>query len=123
MLAMGIDNWYRKPPPHGNHVAGQLAGAYLSALLLTITNPTTIFAFAAIFAAFDVVSPTTSYRHGLELMIGVLVGASAWWIGLTLLVSLFRHGGAEEEFRWLYRLSGVLLIGFGIAALGSIFLV
>jgi threonine/homoserine/homoserine lactone efflux protein len=123
LLVLGIVTWRRRPPKNETQAAGRLARSYLSALVLTITNPITIVAFTAIYAGFDVISAEMSYLSGLELLLGVLIGTLIWWIGLTLFAGLFRRRGKTEEFGWLYHLSGGLLIAFGLAALGSIFLI
>ena len=121
LLALGIATWRRRAETRDEPVAGRLARAYFSALFLTITNPITIIAFTAIFAGFDVVSASMTYAQGLELMAGVVIGAVIWWIGLTLFAALFRRRGRAEELRLLHHISGGLLIAFGLAALGSIF--
>jgi threonine/homoserine/homoserine lactone efflux protein len=121
LLAMGIATWRKRPPPRDSQPSGHLLRAFLSAFLLTITNPITIFAFTAIFAGFDVVRPGMRHAQSLSLLAGVLLGTVLWWLGLTLFASLFRRRDANEEFGWLYHLSGGLLVFFGLAALGSIF--
>lgn len=122
LLALGVATWRRRAVPRVDAPSGQLARAYLSALVLTITNPITIIAFTGIFAGFDVVRGNMSYEQGLDLMVGVMIGALIWWIGLTLFASLFRRKGRrEEELSLLHHISGGLLIVFGLAALGSIF--
>ena len=122
LLALGIATWRRRAETRDDAVSGRLARAYLSALFLTITNPITIFAFTGIFAGFDVVRGNMSYVQGLDLMAGVLVGTLIWWIGLTMFASLFRKKGrTEEELPLLHHISGGLLIVFGLAAFGSIF--
>jgi threonine/homoserine/homoserine lactone efflux protein len=123
LLVLGIATWRRRPPKGDSQTSGQLARSYLSALFLTITNPITILAFTAIFAGFDVIGADMSYVDGLELLLGVLTGTLAWWGSLTLFAGLFRRREPDEEFAWLYHLSGGLLIVFGLAAFGSIFVI
>jgi threonine/homoserine/homoserine lactone efflux protein len=122
LLGLGIATWRRRAETSEDAAAGRLARAYLSALFLTIANPITILAFTGIFAGFDVVRGNMGYLQGLDLMAGVMIGALLWWIGLTLFASLFRRRGrSEEELPLLHHISGGLLIVFGLAALGSIF--
>jgi threonine/homoserine/homoserine lactone efflux protein len=122
LLTLGVATWRRRAVPRADAPAGRLARAYLSALFLTITNPITIIAFTGIFAGFDVVRGNMSYGQGVDLMVGVMIGALIWWVGLTLFASLFRRKGcSEEELPLLHHISGGLLIVFGLAALGSIF--
>ena len=121
LLALGVATWRGRAETGEEPRSGRLATAYLSALFLTITNPITIFAFTGIFAGFDVVRADMTYGQGLELMAGVLIGTLIWWIGLTLFAGLFRKQSRAEEVGLLHHLSGGLLIAFGLAALGSIF--
>lgn len=122
LLMLGIATWRRRADTRNEQVAGRLARAYFSALFLTITNPITILAFTAIYAGFDVVRSDMTYGQGLELIAGVLIGTVIWWIGLTLFASLFRRRASSDEIGFLHHVSGGLLIAFGLAALGSIFI-
>ncbi|HEV2405323.1 MAG TPA: LysE family transporter [Ktedonobacterales bacterium] len=99
-----------------------LAGMYASTLLLTLANPTTILSFAAIFAGFGVAVAHGSGVISLALVVGVFLGSSAWWLALSLSVGLLRERLADGLLTWANRLAGVVIGGFGVAALVSVLL-
>ncbi len=97
-----------------------LAGAYTSALALTLTSPLTILSFAAIFAGLGAGAAGGSADASLLLVFGVLVGSALWWLILTGAVGLFRSRLTAPRLRWVNRLSGAVLIVFGAVALLSL---
>jgi threonine/homoserine/homoserine lactone efflux protein len=97
-----------------------LLSAYASTLFLTLTNPVTILAFAAIFAGLGVATGGGDYGAAGALVAGVFVGSAAWWLILSGGVSLLRARLTPAWLRWVNRLSGLVIIGFGVAALVSL---
>jgi threonine/homoserine/homoserine lactone efflux protein len=53
------------------------------------------------------------------LTLGVLLGSASWWLLLSGGVSLLRARLTTGALRWVNRLSGVILLGFGVVALLS----
>jgi threonine/homoserine/homoserine lactone efflux protein len=96
-----------------------VAAGYLSALLLTLTNPMTILAFAAVFAAMGLGSVAAGRLAAPWLVSGVFCGSMAWWIVLTSIVSHFGRHLNATAMRWIDRGSGAVLTGFGLAAIVS----
>lgn len=95
-----------------------LAGAYLSTVGLTLTNPATILSFAAIFAGLGLVGAAGNVTAAPALLTaGVALGSACWWLLLSGVVSLLRTRLAPGVLRWVNRLSGALLVGFGVVAL------
>ena len=91
-----------------------LGGAFLSIYGLTMTNPMTILSFAGIFAALGL-----SGRGGLDaalLTLGVLLGSSLWWVVLTAAVGRVRGRITPRVLTWINRISGAVLLVFGLAA-------
>lgn len=87
--------------------------AYLSTLLLTITNPVTILSFLAIFAGLGI---TTAEYSGVILALGVFIGSAIWWLLLsTGIASLSRFIG-KKLFQGIHYASGIVLITFALAA-------
>ena len=83
------------------------AGAYLSILGLTLTNPMTILSFAALFAGLGVTSGATG--DAALTVLGVLLGSTTWWIVLTTVVGTLR---TRMTPRWIHRInvgSGVII--------------
>jgi threonine/homoserine/homoserine lactone efflux protein len=66
-----------------------LLGSYVSAFLLALTNPVTIFAFVAVFAAFGL-GHRLSIVSACILVFGVFVGSCLWFLALGYVATLFR---------------------------------
>lgn len=94
-----------------------LLGNYLSTVFLTLTNPTTILSFAAVFAALGLATTGGNYWTAMALVAGVFIGSALWWLLLSGGVSLLRSRFNPDGLKWLNRISGSILLGFGIIAL------
>ena len=109
----------RAPAPVREAVAADrpgLAGAFLSIYGLTMTNPMTILSFAAIFAGFGLSGATPP--DAALLTLGVFLGSLGWWLVLTSVVGLVRERVTPRALLWLNRLSGAILLAFGLASIG-----
>ena len=120
LLGLRLNTYFKAPPQPGRPLAGRIFQSYASAFLLTITNPITIFAFTAIFAGFGVVSHEMSLPASWSLILGVFVGATIWWSSLTGAAAFLRERVHVHQLRWLNKVSGGLILFFGVAALGSL---
>jgi threonine/homoserine/homoserine lactone efflux protein len=92
-----------------------LAGAVISIYALTMTNPMTILSFAGIFAALGLTG-----RGGAEaalLTVGVFLGSSLWWVVLTAILERVRSRVTPAALGWVNRISGAVLLVFGLAAI------
>lgn len=97
-----------------------LLGAYGSTLLLTITNPTTIFSFLAMFAAVGAGNTGGDYGAALLVAAGVFGGSAFWWLLLSGGVSLLRNHFTPTRMRLVNRAAGIVIVGFGVLALASL---
>ena len=88
--------------------------AYLSIFFLTLTNPMTIFAFAAVFAGFGFGDTTGNYLNAVILVIGVFAGSAMWWLTLSGTTGLIRHKFSEQHLTWINRVSGIVILGFAV---------
>jgi threonine/homoserine/homoserine lactone efflux protein len=98
---------YRPEPLAGE----RMAYAFGSTFALTLANPVTILAFAAIFAQIGV--DAAGYAGIAILVGGVFLGSLLWWVGLCFAVKALRRVGLAR----LGRLSGAALIVSGAALL------
>lgn len=99
----------------------KLLGAYVSTLALTITNPLTILSFAAVFAGLGVaVSANGTPNAALILVAGVFAGSALWWLLLSGLIGLLRDRVGPRELLWVNRISGAIILAFGVVALVSL---
>lgn len=92
-----------------------LPGAYLSILGLTLTNPTTILSFAALFAGLGVKGD--SLADSALITLGVFLGSLAWWVVLTLAVGAVRTRITPRWIRGINVVSGVLIGGFAVLSI------
>lgn len=90
--------------------------AFVATLLLTLSNPMTILAFAGIFASLGDMSVAGRASPGL-MVLGVFAGSALWWLLLSGGVSLARHHLPLAALHGVRRLSAVVLAGFGAWAL------
>lgn len=88
---------------------------YGSTFLLTLTNPMTILSFAAIFAG---LGATSTLGGGLRVVAGVFTGSASWWLALSLVTGLLRGWLAYPGgLRWVNRISGAIILAYGLVAL------
>ncbi len=96
------------------------AGMYTSTFLLTLTNPMTIFSFAAVFAGFGLARASGSAASAGTLVLGVFLGSALWWLFLVGIFTIFKKRIRHHELQWVNRLAGIIIGGFGILALVSL---
>lgn len=110
LLYLGLKALIRPGPLAVEPLRGEaIIGAYASTFALTITNPITILAFAAIFAKFGVDGSARLFDIGV-LVAGVFTGSLLWWLGLSFgIVRLQRVVGGRLATAWLGRVTGAIL--------------
>ncbi|WP_192815230.1 LysE family translocator [Haloferax sp. ATCC BAA-644] len=98
--------------------ARTLAADFGSTFLLTLTNPVTILAFVGIFAGLGV-GVSGDYLAAAVLVAGVFAGSALWWFVLSAAVDRVRERVTPAALRRVNQLAGVVIVGFGVAALWS----
>jgi threonine/homoserine/homoserine lactone efflux protein len=95
-----------------------LVGAIASTFALTVTNPATLLAFTAIFAGLGgLAGGAGSYSDAAFVVAGVVGGSTGWWLVLTSLIGLFHAKLESGAIRLISRISGGLVMVFGLAVL------
>jgi threonine/homoserine/homoserine lactone efflux protein len=118
---LGIRTLLSQPAERAAAAGGMgLAAAYASTLLLTLTNPATIISFVAVFAGLGLASAGGSYAAAAALVLGVFCGSALWWLVLSGSVGLLRARFNSHALRWVNRISGGVIVGFGLLALLSL---
>jgi len=118
---LGIKTLLARPAEKAASAKGYgLAGAYASTFFLTLTNPMTILSFAAIFAGLGVGGAGGNYIFAGLLVLGVFLGSAAWWLILSGTVGVFRTKFDLSGLRWVNRISGIIITGFGVLAFLSL---
>ncbi len=115
---LGVKTFRSQPAQRPAEAKGRgLLGAYTSTLFLTLTNPLTIFAFAAIFAGVGAEAAVGNTPGALNVVLGVFLGSATWWLILVTLTSLFRSRLTTGGLLWVNRVSGLMIAGFGVVIL------
>jgi threonine/homoserine/homoserine lactone efflux protein len=115
LLYLGV-RIFRSGPPVA--MATSASGAFLSTLLLTLANPLTILSFAAAFAGIG--AGAVGYGGIATMLVGVFVGSAVWWLALTSVAGAARGRLTPAVFVAINRVSGALLVGFGLYMLVSL---
>ena len=96
------------------------ASMYVSTLALTLTNPTTILSFAALFAGLGLGGGDHDSTAAPAMVLGVFLGSALWWLILTGALAAMRRRLTNRLRRSINVLSGLALLAFGLAALASL---
>lgn len=120
LLYLGIRTFLSKPAERAAQASRSgLFGSYLSTFFLTVTNPMTILSFAAIFAGLRLGETGGDYFSAAMMVLGVFLGSASWWLGLSFGVGLLREKFTPARLAWANRISGMMIMAFGAAALVS----
>jgi threonine/homoserine/homoserine lactone efflux protein len=115
LVAIGVT--YLRKSPQAADLPGEDSNAhsdFVSSLLLTLTNPTTVLSFLAVLAGLGM-GGHRDWLLTLLLVGGVFCGSMLWWVILVLLVGRFRNRFDGQAIRFMNRIAGLAIGGFGIA--------
>ena len=98
---------------------GGILRSYLTTVFLTLTNPLTIFAFLAVFAALGLDSELRFFSATV-LAVGVFIGSCLWFLLLGSVTLLFRNKLDIVGLRWVNKIAGILIIISALIAFGSL---
>lgn len=101
----------------GDEPATSITGSFASAFVLTLTNPMTLLAFAAIFAGLRLPELRSHIEDVWLLVLGVFSGSALWWLFLSMGTGVFRKSLSPRGIRWINWISGGAIIGFGLFTL------
>jgi threonine/homoserine/homoserine lactone efflux protein len=117
---LGLRTFLSRP---GGEVAADGRASFLAAwgstFLLTLANPATLISFVAVFAALGIGRSPSRAAAG-QLVLGVFLGSALWWMILSNGVGLFRAHMNSTWMRSINRISGSVLLAFGLYALSRL---
>lgn len=129
LLGMGIYYVRHRPPSVGDPVAADREHRImtdlrymLSSFAITLFNPLTLGAFAAVLAASGVGGNIHSNAQALLAIAGVAIGAASWWLLLTVVAQALRRFVSQSSLQWLNWITGGTLIVIGALIAVSIVL-
>ena len=118
LCILGIKTFLSKPAEQGVPVEGNSRWhAYLSTFFLTLTNPLTIIFFVAVFAGLGVGTGGEHFLFAGILVLGIFIGSAMWWLVLSGFTGLLQKLLSPRRLQWLNRISGLIILGFGLFAL------
>lgn len=105
------------PLANGAPPAMRLASIYFSSLFLGLSNPIAIVFFTAVFAGSGLADTGGDARRSLLLVMGLCSGSMLWWTFLSTCVAALGARLSPKILRYINRVAGLLIAGFGIAVL------
>jgi len=131
LVCFGLYTYFSKPPkvydPNCEVTAAKakapssLARAMASTFALTITNPTTLLGFTAMFTGLGgLTGDHPSFFAAAFEVGGVLLGSALWWLVLTTFVGLLHARIDDRVMRIINHASGFLVTAFGVVVLGHV---
>jgi threonine/homoserine/homoserine lactone efflux protein len=112
LLYLGLKTLTARPEPARAEADDMsLVNAFFSTLGLTLANPPTILAFAAIFAGLGLVA-SAGYGAAALIVLGVFAGSAAWWLILAAAAGRLRGRMGPGLARGINIVSGLTILGF-----------
>ena len=96
-----------------------LMSAFLSTLGLTLANPPTILAFAALFAGLGL-AQNADFAAAGRVTFGVFLGSASWWVILVAVAGWAHRRVGPRFMRAVNAVSGASLLGFALWQLARI---
>ena len=116
LLLVGIGVVYFRKPAQAAESGGEdnaTHSDFVSTLLLTLTNPTTVLSFLAVLAGLGMGDHRPWWLTFL-LVGGIFCGSMLWWVILVLTVNHFRDRFGERAMRAMNRIAGLAIGAFGV---------
>lgn len=92
---------------------------FITAFVLTTTNPLMIFLFIGLFARFNFIEPDFTILKTIVGLLSVFLGAAAWWFSLTFFVNIFRKKFNMRGLLILNKIAGGIIVA--IALVGTFY--
>lgn len=120
LFFLGIKTFLAQPKDPKLKISGSgRLRSFFTVVVLTLTNPLTIFAFIAVFAAFGL-GDGLSFFSAVVLVAGVFIGSCLWFFLLTSGTILFRKKLDLDGLKWVNKIAGILIIISGFIVIGSL---
>jgi len=113
LIGIGVIYYFRTPGTLKADADEEANSDFISALLLTLTNPTTVLSFIAVLATLGLGERRPLWQTSL-LVGGIFVGAMIWWIVLVAAINLLRDKFNDRGIRWMNRVGGLAIALFGL---------
>lgn len=119
-MLVGIYFFFQKPPPLETDEV--LSAGYVpryiwdmvSTFFLTLMNPMTIIAFAALFTGSDLIPEDPKKIQYLEIAGGVFSGSLFWWLLLVVLAQPLKNRLSPRVEHRLHQVIGIILMSLAL---------
>lgn len=89
---------------------------YLSNVVMTAVNPMTIFSFVAVFVGLGFGNFNGDYKAASLAVLGLMLGSSTWYCSYVAIINLVHKKINEKMIATINRVSGAIIMGFGLIA-------
>jgi threonine/homoserine/homoserine lactone efflux protein len=102
--------------------SSSLVRTILSTFALTMTNPATMFGFAALFTGLGTFAggADATFLGALITVAAVVSGSAAWWFAVTAVTGIFHRKITALTMHRINEISGIVVGGFGLVVLGTV---
>jgi L-lysine exporter family protein LysE/ArgO len=98
-------------PEAGRATNTPLSKVIVSACVVTWLNPQAIVDGTMLLGAFRATLPVD---EGWYFVVGVMCASLLWFMGIAVILHIFRHRFTPKIIRWINILCGVVIVGYGI---------
>lgn len=120
LIFLGIKSFVMKPATSAANANSKgLINHFVTTFFLTLTNPTTILSFLAIFAGLGLGSAGSDHLSSITFVFGIFLGSALWWLVLSSTIGFFQSKITPKYLVWINRISGFIILSFGIFSLYS----
>lgn len=116
VIAIGLKIFLTNPVKQIRRSKGgkKLLEDFLSAIIMTITNPGAVFLILGLFAFVGLnVDSSSSGDVIFAALLGVFLGANAWWIILSTSINIFRNKFRLKQLLMINRVAGIVIMVLG----------
>jgi len=122
LLWLGLSSWRSRPATVAASAsrARRPLVAFAQTAVLTAGNPQTVLTFAALVGGLGVGigAGEAAWGRAGALVVGVFLGSAGWWLVLAGGVAgVLRGRLGETRILWINRIAGLVVAGFGLAAI------
>lgn len=95
--------------------------SFISAFLISLTNPMTILLFVAFYTRFEQNNLPSGFNLAIHLPLGVFIGSISWWLTLCLVVNKTKGYLSPKILTMANKISGIILIALACYAFFTAF--
>jgi threonine/homoserine/homoserine lactone efflux protein len=118
LMAVGVNVFLSLPvEPGENRGQESYPKDYLSMLAIALANPLTILFFIIVLPGIGITLGGASLSTSAEFVLGIFSGSVAWWVLLCGAIGSVRTSLSTRNLQRINRISGILIVCFGIGAL------